>query len=570
MNLQRIVYAAVVGLVMVMPLHAVRAGAADVEAVLRLMPADSPLSIVVVDFQKLDKSIGAVVKSIQPDASAPAILADIKRELGIADWIDFTKPVGMSQPTMDGDENSTLWVVVPGFAEKAKTVASAKEEDGVWHFTFEGKSDVYAKVRGEFVIASQSKAGITLATAEGKTLADELKARMDLLANRDVFIHLNFDPIRAMALGTIAQSAQMAPMFGMMVGQQGGGDPMAMTDLFTGLFDGVKQFVEQVAYLDIAVGLTETTGNLTLATGYKDGAIKSYLAKKKPASIAPMMGIEDQPYFLAMGGHFPGNDSQFTDFIFEKMSASAPSPAAGGSPAGAPDSAPAAGTADAAKEVIHVTRDLYRKVEGWNSVIALTPSGMKITGDYLGSDREGILDLCKKTMTQVNPLTKSFSGGASYESLGAKKIGDASVDQFAVKFDTTNPAAAQAAQMMGENARFSFGITGDRVRYCMGSDQDAQRVFSGKVEKSLAANKGVADAIAALPAKRNVVLLVDPVGVLPMVGPMMGMPKVEPMPPGPPVAVSVSVSGEPARVDIHVPFKAIERMVRTFSPQEPL
>ena len=41
-------------------------------------------------------------------------------------------------------------------------------------------------------------------------------------------------------------------------------------------------------------------------------------------------------------------------------------------------------------------------------------------------------------------------------------------------------------------------------------------------------------------------------------------------PPGPPVAVSVSLSGEPARVDINVPFKAIERMVKAFSPQQPM
>jgi hypothetical protein len=576
MKSQRFAFMAAVGLVLVLPLRTAHAGAAEVEAVLRLMPADSPVSIVVVDFEKLDKTLGAVVKSIKSDAEPPEMLADLKKELGIADWIDFTKPVGMAQPSLDSGNQSILWAVVPGFAEKVKTVADAKEEDGVWHLTFEGKSDVYAKAKGGYVIASQSKAGLTLATAEGKSLADELKTRMDLLTNRDALIHLNFDPIRPAALGALAQGAQMAPMFGMMLGQKGGGDPMAMTALFTGLFDGIKNFVEQVTYLDIAVGLTETAGNLTLATGYKDGAIKSYLAKQKPASVAPMADIEDQPYFLAMGCHFPGGESQFTDYFFEKMTAAtAPPPGAAAAPGappmgGANNPAATAPLADAAKEAVQISRDLYRKVEGWNSVIALTPSGMKISGDYLGGDTQGILDLSKKTMTKVNPLTKSFNGGAAYETLGPKKIGDATVEQFAVKFDTTNPAAAQAAQMMGENTRFSLGIAGGRVRYCMGSDQDAQRVFSGKVEKSIVSNKVIADAIAALPAKRNVVLVIDPVGILPMIGPMLGMPKVEPMPPSPPVAVSVSLSGEPARVDIHVPFKAIERMVKAFSPQQPM
>jgi len=576
MKSQRIVFRAAVCLVIFAPLRPVRAGAADVEAVLRLMPADSTVSIVVVDFEKLDKTLAAVVKSIKPDAPAPEILADVKRELGIADWIDFTKPVGMGLPTLEGNQ-SILWAVVPGFAEKVKTVATAKEEDGVWHMTFEGKKDVYAKAKGGYVIASQSKEGLALATKEGMTLADELKTRMDLLTNRDALIHLNFDPIRSTALGTLAQSAQMAPMFGMMLGQKAGGDPMAITGLFTGIFDGLKNFAEQVTYLDITVGLTETAGNLTLATGYKDGAIKSYLAKQKPASVAPLAEIEDQPYFLAMGCHFPGGESQFTDYLFEKMTAAAAPPpgaaaapgATGGSPASAdnPASAPPAG---AAKDAVQYSRDLYRKVEGWNSLIAMSPDGMKESGDYLGGDTQGILELAKKRKTQADPFTKSFSGGASYESLGNKKIGDASVEQFAVKFDTTNPAAAHAAQIMGESSRFSLGAVGGRVRYCMGSDQYAQRVFSAKVEKSLAANKAVAEAIAALPAKRNAVLLIDPVGILPMIGPMLGMPKVEPMPPGPPVAVSVSLSGEPARVDLHIPFKEIERMVTAFSPQQPM
>ncbi|MFH1108712.1 MAG: hypothetical protein V1790_05905 [Planctomycetota bacterium] len=562
-------------LVMVMPLRAARAGAADVEAVLRLMPADSPVSVVVVDFEKLDKTLAAVVKSIKSDAEPPHILADIKESLGIADWIDFSKPVGMAQPSLDAGNQSILWAVVPGFAEKVKTVADAKEEDGVWHLTFESKSDVFAKVKGGYVIASESKAGLTLATAEGKSLADELKTRMDLFANRDALIHVNFDPVRPMVLGGIAQGAQMAPMFGMMLGQQGGADPMALTSALTGLFDGLKKFVEQINYIDLSVGVTETAGNLTIATGYKDGEIKSYLAKQKPASVAPMTEIEDQPYFVAMGCHFPGVDSPFMDYVFEKMMAASQSPAAGAPgapgatpPAGANSPAATAGLNDA-KEALQLSRDLYRKVEGWNSVIAMTASGMKASGDYLGGDTQGILDLSKKTMTKVNPLAKSFNGGASYEPLGSKKIGDASVDQFAVKFDTTNPAAAQAAQMMGENTRFSVGVAGGRVRYCVGSDEDAGRVFSGKVGKSLASNKVVAEAIATLPAKRNAVLLIDPAGLLPLIGPMMGMPKVEPMPPGPPVAISVSISGEPARVDINIPFKAIERVVRALSPQPP-
>jgi len=109
MKSQRFAFQVAVCLLIVMPLRAARAGAADVEGVLRLMPADSPISVVVVDFEKLDKTLAAVVKSIKSDAESPQMLADIKRDLGIADWIDFSKPVGMALPSLSGGNQSTLW-----------------------------------------------------------------------------------------------------------------------------------------------------------------------------------------------------------------------------------------------------------------------------------------------------------------------------------------------------------------------------------------------------------------------------------------------------------------------------
>ena len=75
-------------------------------------------------------------------------------------------------------------------------------------------------------------------------------------------------------------------------------------------------------------------------------------------------------------------------------------------------------------------------------------------------------------------------------------------------------------------------------------------------------------ALAKLPKKYNVITLIDPAGILPLVGPLMGMPKMDPIPPGPPVALSISFAGEPARIDIHVPLRAIERVIQAVGPDE--
>ncbi len=538
------------------------AAPAEVEALLRVMPSDVPVSAVIVNLEKFDKSLVAAVKSIDAASTYNGMLADIKDDLAIAKWVDFTKPVGMTQASAMGGGEPVLWASVADFNEKVKTVATAKEENGVWHLPFEGDKTVYAKVKGSHVAAATDAGALAAALKEGKSLAEELKVQMDLFKDRDALIHVNFEPIRPMVTMGLMQASQMAPMLGMMAAAQGG-DAAAMTAAIGAVIDGVKKFVEQVAFLDIALGVGESTGLVTLAAGFKDGDIKNYLVRQKPAAVPLLTDVGEQPYLFALGCHVPGTESPFFDYVHDKLSAALTAP---GAPGAAP---PDPAAAQAAKDAIGVSRDLYRKVEGWNAVVAFTPGGMRMAGDYIGQDAPGILDLTKKSITAANPLSKSFSGGASYVALPSTKIGDANVEQFAIKFDTTNPTAAQAAQMMGENTRLFLGIVGGRVRYSMGTPEDAQRVFTTKVEKPLASNKQVADAIAALPAKRNVVMLVDPSGILPLVGPMMGLPKTEPLPPGPPVSISVSISAEPARVDVQIPFKAIARIVQALKPQQP-
>ena len=556
----------------------VRAGDGDVEAIMKMMPADVPLSAVVVNFEKFDKNVIAFGKAVSPQSEGGGMLADLKDQLGVAEWIDFSKPVGMVQSSLQGGE-PILWATIPKFADKAKALPNAKEEEGVWLLPFEGKQDLYAVVKGDIVITGSDKTALMSAVKkEGKTVADELKSRMDLLANRDAIVHLNFEPVRAMALGGIAQAAQMAPMFAMMAGQQGGVDPTAMAAAITGLIDGVKTFLEQAAYVDFAIGISGSAADATIVAGFNDGAIKSYLAKNKPASAALLAGFEEQPFTLAMGWHVPGTESPFFDYLFDKMSAAIPAPAAkpagdGAAPGG--DGAPAVEKSasaenDAIKEATQISRDLYRKIEGQNLLMTMSSKGLTSKSYYLGEDTKSILDLAKKTMTKVNPLAKSFSGGVSYEVGESKKLGGVTVDQFVVKLDASHPASAQAAKMFGDNLSILMGVGGGHVAFYMGSDADAQKFFEGKVEKPLISGRLMSESLKALPEKRNAVLLLDPAGVLPALAPLMGMPAMQEVPPGPPIGVSVLLSGDYARADVHVPARAIERVIQATSPQPPM
>ncbi len=548
--------------------HAAGAAARDVSTVMRLMPDDLTVSVVISDLESLDKSLEAFVKRIDSNAGYESLVAKVKSEFGIGDWIDFSKPMGAAQSVAGqagGTEVWLIWAVVPESVGKVKSIEGASEEAGVWHIPFDGRDDLYIRVQGDYVIAATSKEALARAKITGKSLADELKGRMDLLEGRDALLHLNVDSVRPMALAGIAQVAQMAPMMAMMAAQQGGTDPAAMTSMFTGLFDGIKKFVEQVAYVDVTIAIDAEAADATIATGYVDGAIKAYLGKQKPASVPPFAKIEEQPYSIAGTYHFPGTESPFFDYVLDKMIAAAP--AAPGAPA---EGAAPAGGGEAMGKAAEAARDLYRKVQGMSFVAAMTPDGTRASGAYYGSDLQGIMALAVKSMTTSVSSLQQLTGGATYDALGVKKIGNTTVEEFVLKFDTSNPKTATAAQFYGPEPHYALGISDGCVRFGLGPAQYMNRVFDGKADKPLGSSRLVKEALTTLPAKRNAVVLIDALGLIPVIGPMLGLPKAEAGPPAPPIAISFSLAGEPARLDIHVPSRSIGRLKQAVQPKEPL
>jgi hypothetical protein len=527
-------------------------GSPAVESVLKQMPADYPLGAIVVDFEKFDKSLIAYARNIDPKSEFQGMLADMKRNLGVAPWIDFTRPVGLVQPTFQGGE-PVIYATIPNFLEKAKGLADAKEEEGgIWFLPFEAMDDLYAAVKGDLVIAASDKTQLeSVLKKEGRTLADGLRPRLDLLTGRDVYVHLNFEAVRPMAQMSIMQATQMAPMMAMMAAQQGGGDPASMTAVFSSIVDAAKNFVDQADFVDIVLGVSADTARTTIATGFKEGDIKTYLSKTKPAAALPLATLEDQKFTLAMAWHIPGDESPFINYLFGKMMA----------PQGTENSAAAEGS--------QIARDLFSKVEGMNLVMNMDKSGMTSAGDYLGKDVAGILNLASKSIVKESPMTEMLSSGISYEAAGEKTFGGNKVQAFTMKIDPASPSAEEAGKMMGSNTTLFMGSMDGRVGYFMGPEADAEKYFSGKVSKPLSTNSFVAEALKALPANRNLVILLDPAGVIPAFGSLLGLETPENVSPGPPVAISASFSGEYARTDVIVPAKTIGRVLEAVSPQPP-
>ena len=60
-----------------------------------------------------------------PSSTFAGLVADIQDDLPIAGWVDLTKPLGLVQPVLGG--KGLIIATAPGFAERVKGVANAKE-----------------------------------------------------------------------------------------------------------------------------------------------------------------------------------------------------------------------------------------------------------------------------------------------------------------------------------------------------------------------------------------------------------------------------------------------------------
>lgn len=527
-------------------------GAPEVEKLMGLMPADLPLTMIVVDLATLDRAVGSFLEAIGEDRSNASLIAKVKEEFPIGSWIDFSKPIGLAHTTLTQAEKPLLWAYIPQFKEKVKQYAGATQEDGAWHLPFKDADSVYAKSLGDCVVIGQSAEALARATTGRTSLGKELKTRMDLLKGRQALLHIDMESVRPPLLTALTQAAQMAPMLAMMMSQQSGGDAATMTGVFTTVFDAAQKFVQQINTIDIAISIDADAAHAVLAAGFRDGAIKKHLEQTSPATVPWLSSIQTQPFVLALAYHIPGKASPFIDYVFSTV--------AGGPPA-AP--APKSGDTDTQTDAVgaaNVTRDFYGMIEGMNMLLTMSPKGMAISGDYIGGDSNALFSLAKKAVIASGSFLNRLGGAGGWEPMPSRKIGNATVEEFSIRFDSSNPRSATALKLYGGDLRYAIASGRGGVRFYLGHPSHLDRAFPDRVNAPLGSSAGVKQALAALPTKANAILLVDPAGSIPLLARLGVGAQARRTSPGPPIALALSLSGEPARLDVHVPVGAIKRL----------
>lgn len=541
-----------------------KASGVDVEDVLNVMPSDLPISIVITDVNKFDESLQGFIKKIDPDAFTGSIIDQFENELGIGKWVDFSQPLGLAQAKLDGPDSPLLWVIVPDFAEKIKTIEGATKKENTWHIPITDSQTIYVQHRDAFIVIATDLENLTYAKVGEKSLAQVVQNQNELIRTRDLFLHINFDAFREKALMGTAQLAQMAPMFAMLAAQKSGSDPSSLMGSITAITDSAQSLIKQISFIDLAIKINDHSADVTMTSEFRDGAIKQYLSRQQPAGVSLLSGIKAQSFVFAGGYHFPGTESSFFDYFFDKMIN-----ASNALPMGMPGQPGNSNTKNPMRASLETARDFHRTLEGENVVFSFTPNGLSMTGNYFGRDTTSVFDAARKYVANARSFLQKLSGGATVQSVGTKKIGNTMVEEFSTMFDPADPRTAQAVKLFGADTRIALGIVGNRVRHYSGSAQHMTRAFADRNDQPLSSSKFVKEAIDSLPTKRNIIILLDIASALPMIGPMFGMPATAgEIAPGPPIAVSVSLSGQPARLDIHIPVRAIERIMKSMAPAE--
>lgn len=162
-------------------------------------------------------------------------------------------------------------------------------------------------------------------------------------------------------------------------------------------------------------------------------------------------------------------------------------------------------------------------------------------------------------------MNRMAGAGMELEALGSTKIGDVPVERFAVKV-TGGAPNPYIQSFYGKKSEYAIGVMEDRVRVVMGDEAYIRRSYQSGSSKPITSSSLVQESLSKLPSTRNAVVLFNPMGLLPLLGPLMGG-QVRVQEPGTaPVAISVSLAGNPARVDVRVPFETVEKAVKAFSP----
>lgn len=530
-------------------------------ALLQVIPAEMPAVIVVENPQHFDRTVASWVKRLDPGSLGWGLFEDLRSDLPIGEWIDLSRPMAIAPGGTGKRQPPILWAHVPDFDEQMGRLERAVREQDVWRIALPDGRELYARRRGDYVVTAMSMASLEQTTISGPALADVFPDHRTPTASRDLLIHLNMARLHDSAVDLYAELTALGPLLALLVEQElGGGTAGAAALAGAGLVE-TRAVLDQAESVGLFVGIDEQAVSVTCMAQFNEGAVRQYLLAGKSDPQPFFSGIEARPYLLALAARLPGQSvSPALPPVVERIVARLLEKTAG------PPSVAPAVSSDQAAAATDTLRALAVNIEGAEGVLSLAANGVRLQADLWGPDPQAIGKGITALLTGENPALRKLRGGPALERLGSRTLGETVIEEFTAK--TVPPQNLEGRG--GEIVRWGMGVAGGRLLLCLGSEIDVNGRFGLTVTRPFAQADYPREALAALPSDANVVVLIDPARLMPLVSRLQGKPPADMLPPGPPIAISCTLVGNPARIDIHIPLRALERLRQAMQPSQKL
>jgi len=516
-----------------------RAGASDVETLLRAIPGDLPATIVVKNLDAFDRNVLRIVGRLdQRRAEAGGFVADLKARLPFGDRVDLTQPMAFCQVSTDSPDASVIFAVVPEFEAMIREMPNAVRTDDVWEVASGGET-VFVRSRGPFVVATSMRSALAALDSESVPLAAKLGAHRALLLSRDAFLHFDFHSVRDFLVNAMAQTTQMVPQLGASLNVQLGVDVATATGMVGMVIDALHELLQQVSVIDLAMSVDHDAVDATVFASFDEGPVHDYLGTQQAGTGRVLAALPDGPFVLAGGYEFAGSESKFLDFVLDRSNVAA---GLSGDPV----------TTEAFRTSSALERDVLERISRTGFALSVSGLRMGLAGYHAGHDNAALAEAVKKSAEHRTGPPQDAGTVAPQ-----RRFGDVVAYEFSFAPDPSKPQAVFLSPLYGPDTRYAFAQRDGRVDYAIGSAGFVETRFTTNSTTSLTDSARVKSTLAKLPEQHNLELLLDPSGLLPLIGPFLGVAAAPTAEPLSPIGIVATLSQHPARIDIHIPVRTI-------------
>lgn len=482
------------------------AGSASAQNVLKQIPDDAGLAVVVPNLNRLAASLMAFGKAIDVKD-----LEELNAEKMLLETVDSTDGInaddGFAMAVSPRNDSQPLLLCTLSDAaawKKSSGAAPDAEAEGLLAVVVQG-DDMYAAIKGDVLMLSESAAMVRAAmNSKGKFAAAFAKSAGSLAGDSQILLYIDVPVWRTKVDEGLGMAEMMLPM---LLGNIPGPAQNAQTSVAFIKFalSELRGLIHDARSVVLAARIGSDGVRITEVLGFDEKSkTAAYLKSAKKSDKDLLRGLPDLPFAMAFAYDWetPPDAPTFSEKMLDVVSELLP--------------ADDAEKKQLIKKGLDKARSLYRRISGINFALAAPPegAGMIFWGAYLSKNPTAVQKEMTELMTQHSDLMGALSMGVQTEIVHESgRVADTPVEIYKFKITSDDPMANQMMQQMyGDTPTMYTVVKGSELLYVMGPAEEARKRLeqnlSGKLS-GLSTNKRLSAANATISPNPQAVFYID-------------------------------------------------------------